>query len=297
MKTTGDYLSGIYTDFIRNVDSMNSLCEMRKLNYSLDELPDYSSTVLQQLYHLRYTYAYTYEYYVMYDHALRLLEPSEQPLSVLSVGCGALTDYAGLRKRLGTGKRKIDYTGIDLIDWKYKAEPDEGDHVVVRTGIRASQYFRDVECLDSDIFMFPKSISEMDDGELSEIAEAFLIKPNLKKRFCLGISLRKNEQNCKRDIIKADKLAANIAGSGYAPLGNPGEYYIFSADKGICAYMRDYKYPDRIIPDLVNMEEKCKMKDRCRYTAECSRCLNKYPILKTDNICYKMYAFERRNAA
>ena len=196
MRTVINYLNGIYKDLDKNISSMDDLCILKTLNYSGGNLPDYSREEIQQLYLLRYAFAYIYEYSLMYDQAIRALHTCSVEISVTSLGCGAMIDYLGLREVLIiNNKKRVIYTGVDLIDWNYKVSTYVEDHIEFYPGICADKYFDGLYVLDSDIYIFPKSISEISKEAIEKIALNFKKKPNLKDRFSLCVSLRSNESN------------------------------------------------------------------------------------------------------
>ena len=83
-------------------------------------------------------------------------------------------------------KRKIDcsirYVGIDKIDWNYKIRQRQNDELyyLIRN---AADFFANNSQFISDVYFFPKSISEFSDSELNVMANSFSSKKIQKDRF------------------------------------------------------------------------------------------------------------------
>lgn len=100
------YLQTVYEDLQRYVDNDVCLCKFKELNFEAGALPDYEDINIQQLYLLRYAFAYAFEYSRMYLDVLSQMD-GVNGISVTSVGCGSMIDYWSLVHALEM-KRKID---------------------------------------------------------------------------------------------------------------------------------------------------------------------------------------------
>ena len=131
------YLQKIYEDLQKYIDNDVCLCKFKKLNFEAGSLPDYEDINIQQLYLLRYAFAYAFEYSRMYRDVLDKMDDVNN-ISVTSVGCGSMIDYWSLVHALEM-KRKIDcsirYVGIDKIDWNYKIRQRQNDDFACDKGI------------------------------------------------------------------------------------------------------------------------------------------------------------------
>ena len=125
------YLQDIYEDLQRYIDNDVCLCKFKELNFEAGALPDYEDINIQQLYLLRYAFAYAFEYSRMYLDVLSQMDDVNN-ISVTSVGCGSMIDYWSLVHALEI-KHKLDcsirYVGIDKIDWNYKIAERQNDEV------------------------------------------------------------------------------------------------------------------------------------------------------------------------
>ena len=171
------YLQEIYKDLQRYVDNDVCLCKFKELNFEAGALPDYEDINIQQLYLLRYAFAYAFEYSRMYLDVLSQMDDVNN-ISVTSVGCGSMIDYWSLvhalemRRKIGCS---IRYVGIDKIDWNYKIPKRQNDEVHYLIG-NAADIFTNNSQFISDVYFFPKSISEFSDCELNAMANSFSSK-------------------------------------------------------------------------------------------------------------------------
>lgn len=89
-----DYVTGILYQFREYLDEGHTLCDLKSVNFSQDNIPDYHDVHLQQYYLLRYAYAF--EYKKMYEALLRRMQSDSQygfswrnVIRVHSIGCGS----------------------------------------------------------------------------------------------------------------------------------------------------------------------------------------------------------------
>ena len=153
------YLQTVYEDLQRYVDSDVCLCKFKELNFEAGALPDYEDINIQQLYLLRYAFAYAFEYSRMYLDVLSQMD-GVNGISVTSVGCGSMIDYWALVHALEM-KNKLDcgirYVGIDKIDWNYKIPERQSDEVYYLIG-NAADFFTGNSQFISDVFFFQSQL-------------------------------------------------------------------------------------------------------------------------------------------
>ena len=295
MVSLENYLENIYRDLETDISHQGCLGQIKNLNYKDGNIPNYNNKNIQQFYLLKYAYAYTYEYYIIYEQALRQLGKIEN-MEILSIGCGAFIDYNALKSIPQMQGKQVDYTGVDKVNWNYKPLVQNGDKVQLKLGDGIA-YFQSLEKLSADIYMFPKSICEFSFEEIEKIADCFVRKNNVKDKFCICISLRNTSGRREEDLDKARILEHKILAKGYIPSKENSNYYAYTQYKGINAYVRDYKYPNEVLEGLPGIGEKCKTRNYCACFRQCESCFRRSPILKTGEICYKVMTFERSKAA
>ena len=290
-----EYLETIYKDFKSQNDNGERLCELKKLTFESGGLPDYSNIQIQRLYLLRYAFAYAYEYTDMYAEVLaKMHNPSK--VSVASIGCGAMLDYWSLVQAIEK-KRKIEcnirYCGIDEINWNYKVIRREDAQIHFGIG-NAIDFFEKNTQFISDVYFFPKSISEFSDEEMKIVAKNFRNKPIIKDTFFVCISIRSNELSMDRDMQKTKMIIDALQHNGYKASQAYNRYTHYKQNVGIATYDSDYIYPDNAREYIINLNKKCAhfIKNGINCEESC-KCLNRWPVMKTGMICYQIIKFER----
>lgn len=290
-----EYLEHIYEDFKAQIDTGEFLCDIKKLSFEAGGLPDYNNIQIQRLYLLRYAFAYGFEYTQMYKEVLQYMK-NPTGIKVTSIGCGNMIDYWALVQAVESNRWMdcdIEYVGIDEIDWAYKFEKRSQDEVECYLE-NAKTCFGGTKQLASDVYFFPKSISEFTDGEMRDIIEAFRTKLIVKNTIYLCISLRKNEYSHERDIQRTRQIYDALLENGFEANQNYDRYAYYPANPAIFTCDNNYRYPNDALEYLMHLNEKCinyanvgeNCDDNCAY-------LNRQPTLKTGNINYQVIKFER----
>ena len=284
-----EYLHCVYVDFRREIENGYNLCNLKNLSFESGNLPEYEHVQTQRLYLLRYAYAYAFEYADMYERVLKQLDDPKK-ISVVSFGCGTMLDYWSLVYAIKEQREipcRIDYRGIDKIQWHYQFISRRKDNMHFELE-NITNFFDDENALDSDVYFFPKSISEFSDGEMETILDGFKTKNIRKKVFYVCVSLRKKnetfDEKRTHDIIKAIKK------NGYIARPEPQEY----EEHGVKWYDLNFTYPTEALSYLQHLNEKCPQfickGKNCHY--DCVY-LNRQPILKTNFLYNYIIRFER----
>lgn len=264
------YLFKICDDFRREVESGADLEPLKEISYQNEQnSPDYSSKIAQQLYLLRYTYAYAFEYKQMFKTLLDRV-PYQERIDVTSIGCGNGIDYWALQNALyesGKISCRITYHGIDYTDWSdYRMERlasrrwDVLDFVVQD----ALEYIRQQDTLTSDVFVFPKSISEFKE-EFQEFCEVFAGKRFQKDTVHLLISLRKAYANA--DLKRSGQLAQAMERNGFRTRDDVGRYLQFEEGERVEISDADhiFCYPNKVREYVKNFREPIRYTDYTNY--------------------------------
>lgn len=301
MNQIEQYLNCIYKDFEKYTDNAGGLCDLKGLSYKNSCIPDYRNIRVQQLYLLRYAYAYSYEYTEIYRQVLQRMG-KQRSLSVVSIGCGSMIDYWSLTQALACGNQAecvVNYVGIDAVEWNYRFPKRTQDNIIPYLHNDAVDCFVKNPKFVSDIYFFPKSISEFSMQEIKQIADCFEKKPIEKDKFFICVSLRNSAEKRAFDMEKTRILTEAIEKNGFSANNEHRKYYFYSDNRGIAAFDKSYHYPEEIIQHMSSLSEKCR-NNRCKGSScgyECCSNLNRKPILKTEQICYQIIPFERRVAA
>ena len=199
-----------------------TMCECDTLRFNEGNLPDYRYYIVQDLYAMRYDLAYAHEYKRMYTRLLQRMSTGSE-LEVTSLGCGNMVDYWSLKRVLPANCR-VSYHGVDVIDWDDKFAACKGDKIDFALQY-ISDYLYDCDELKSDVYVFPKSISEIDDDELEAICRIISEKGFAKDEVHFLFSMRANQYSLDRDRAKTDKICAAIRDAGMMPDGKSGSLY------------------------------------------------------------------------
>lgn len=296
MLEIAQYLQDVYKDLKTYVDNDVCLCKFKKLNFEAGAFPDYEDINIQQLYLLRYAFSYAFEYSRMYLEVLNQMK-SVDHISVTSVGCGSMIDYWSLvhaLEKLHKENCSIRYVGIDKIDWNYKISGRKNDKVRCLIG-NADYFFTNNKQFISDVYFFPKSISEFSDSELDAMANSFSSKNIQKDKFFVCISLRENPGSMDRDIQKTKCIIDAIHKNGFKTNWPYSLYTYYNSNKGIVSLDGDFGYPSVVLEFVKYLYKECvnyKMEEKnCQ--SDCQKYLSRWPILKVNHIRYQVIMFER----
>lgn len=286
-----------FLDFKKYIDMDVRLCKFKGLTFEAGTLPDYEDINIQQLYLLRYAFAYAFEYSQMYLSVLSQMGDIKQ-ISVTSVGCGSMIDYWALVHALECKRVEncnIRYVGIDEIDWNYKFDKREEDEVHFLIG-NAKDYFEKNQKFISDVYFFPKSISEFSDEEMDILTNCLESKPILNDKFFVCISIREDQGSMDRDMQKTKRIIDAIEKNGFITEWPYMQYTYFKDNSGIVVFDDDFCYPQEALDFVTNLNIECvnyrMIKGNCE--PSCKKYLNRWPTLKTGHIRYQVIMFERK---
>ena len=155
------FLTEIYEDFKTEEENW---CEIADSQFVPNGLRNkiyggYEKEHFQQFYMLKYTPLYLAEYVEIYEEFLK--EYGKNTLRVLSVGVGSGLDYYALNKVLKKRNDiKLEYLGIDLVDWNYRNKKIDFEQVDLKD-ISENEHVMDFIEDGVDVVIFPKSIIEI----------------------------------------------------------------------------------------------------------------------------------------
>ncbi len=295
MKTISikSYLTEIYNDFKDYIDECDKLCPLMSVNYSGGKLPDYNDIHIQQLYLLRYAFAYAFDYKNMYSDLFEDITFSDK-IKVVSVGCGNMIDYWALTevlKETDNSECIIDYTGVDIIDWNYKFPHREQDNVKFGN-MNVAEIFQNSPPLSSDIYIFPKSISEISEKDFDALCEVFAEKDIIKDEFHILISLRENSHSMDIDMERTEKLINSIKKNNYATNKSARNYtYYIDKQRGIKGIDYSFDYPNEAKALLNRLSSECNNYSFCEES--CENVLNRNPRLTVGQTMYQIFTFRK----
>lgn len=137
---------------------------------------NYSDPLEQQLYLLRYFYAYYYEYRKILDCICQHF----QEINVVSVGCGSCIDALALKHAF---KGPTGYLGIDCVKWAYELPLPTNCDFDDRITSSTEDYLK-----DATVLFFPKSLSDIENSEMNDIKQWIKKSKLTKDKICLAAS-------------------------------------------------------------------------------------------------------------
>lgn len=290
------YLENIYADFSQYLNSEPTLCELKELTFEAGSIPDYKDIRIQQLYLLRYAFAYSFEYSEMYQEVLEQLENPDN-ISVTSIGCGSMIDYWSLIHALERNAdlgRRVHYVGIDEVKWNYQIPARRKGEIHFLQG-NVKKYFEENERFVSDVYFFPKSISEFTETEMRVMTNSLAHKPIEKDTVFLCVSIRSDKGSWERDFAKIQRIVKAFASNGFHSQ-DEYQYTYFPYNEGIRALDSDFIYPQEVLEAIVHLNRRCEQYlvngENCE--EDCKRLLNRNPILRTGKINYQVIKLERK---
>lgn len=298
MITINEYLDNVLEDFQEYLNSDVCLCELKDVHFDAGRLPDYSDIHVQQYYLLRFAYAYAFEYKCMYLYLFQNHCFGDK-IKVVSIGCGTGIDYWSMvaaLKEVGLKDKIINYKGIDLIDWNYKLPNRKRDNMHIYRG-DVTDVFVNAKSFASDIYFFPKSISEFSEEQMETICEAFEAKPITQDKIHILVSVRSNEYHMQEDRNKVGKLIKALECTNFYLLKDSEECLcITQGDKKIREIDDDFKHPHDVYSMLSSLNTKCKQYQENGYNCEtaCEKRLTWKPILSCNQVVFQALTFERK---
>lgn len=286
-----DYINNKAENLKEKIANGCDLCGCRSLRFDYGNLPDYNNDLLQDVYIIRYGLAYAFEYKRMYKRLLESLTPG-RTLEVTSLGCGNMVDYWSLKQVL-PANCSVRYHGVDVIDWNDKFPAWARDRIdFVQEGI--NDYLAECDSLTSDVYVFPKSISELSKDEVEDICRMIREKGFAKNEVHFLFSMRANQYNLDCDMAKTQKISESIMELGMVPDTEACALYE-GLDKMICNCDRDFSIDElngayNLLNNLPymcdNYNESNRVCERCRENRT-------QPMLKAKYMRYQIYTFRK----
>ena len=286
------YLRGVYNEFLREMKDRKTLCELSGLHFIGGAHPNYAVGLVELLYILRYSYAYSFEYKLLFRRILAARGGCDG-LRVTSLGCGNMIDYGSLT---AAGGSDICYTGVDAVDWRCRYPVRAGDRVICCRA-DAGAYLNSLQVLDDDVYLFPKSISEFSDTSLGMLLTAFSRKPIRKNRFYLAVAVRGTGAGALQDLERFALVVSAAARNGFSVGEVTGQTRAGSAPYTYIDRLDDsYRYPDECKRLISNLSRCCSGLGCGNHCTGCAEILNRMPVLTDSQLNYRIVTMERRAA-
>ncbi len=266
---------------LKNVANVAETCA--SLRFDSGNVPNYNNKLLQYVYNIRYSMAYAYEYKQLY---IKLLERAkiQEKIEVVSLGCGSFIDLWALQQVIPKTCRII-YHGVDLVNWERKFNCERKNEATFDQ-ISAAEYMAGCDELTADAYIFPKSISELDEAEMQCICETIRDKRIKKNEVHFLFSMRENSGSLERDLGKTRMLYDTMAAMGMITDDAP-EAVIRGENKLVYECDKDFNYT--YVKKPYNM-----LKDLLIKSGAARQGVRTEPMLKNKYMRLQIFTFRKR---
>lgn len=164
MNIDRNFIEQVVDSFHDALTARDDLCKTCQAEYHIEF---YKKKAYQELYALRFLPAYYFEYCVLAEELYNRVKDDYEHLKILSLGCGLSPDYYAFNDNLGS--IGFTYVGYDAVEWT-------SQRYMPKTGNNHRFVFRNIEKIseeviaDIDVFVFPKSIGDIENGSNGLIA-------------------------------------------------------------------------------------------------------------------------------
>lgn len=298
------YLHLVFKDFKNAIelggqfDISKDICKLKTLDYKSEDIPDYKDEIIQQLYILRYGYAYFWEYIKLYESALyKIMACKDAPLevNVLSIGSGPGIDQYALSCELEDLKMKDrvkgKYVAFDKVRWNYSYDKDWNINTKVVHNIYELRGIN----MKYNICIFPKSIGELDERTYREII--YYICDNCADKLILINSIRKDHTGFDKERFDNLTFVLGAVKRFKYDKNELGIQTFTAGDREINGmYGEKYEYPQDIKDYLSDLLGHCKeyKLGECPDKAECLNLLGRYPMTKAGNLSYEIVELKKQ---
>lgn len=245
------------------------ICRLKSFQWRNDSKPNYSYSLHQHLYHLKYAYSYTFDYFLVYKFILDLLDHSERYYT-LSIGCGGMLDKISLKYALcETDSHETMYIGIDKTNWNNEQILNFYKGIFINSDIGNVKRNRFISKIG--IILFPRSLSEIQQSSLKKFIDR-LHRDNFHNHICIASVPVSNGTNKLAEENKklfwftkemAKKFKFNSSNALSNNIFTSKDFY----DKH---YKNSFKYPEEIKNWILEMSKYCiepctNKKEECSY--------------------------------
>jgi len=273
-------INTVYEDFVEE-----SWCELNNRDLNVD---GYTSSVYQQRYMLKYYGAYFCELYGMYERYFQDFDGTE--LNVLSLGCGSGIDCEALNRVIIDLELDIDinYVGVDIVDWSYRPQLSWATFKLMCISELVAKDVRDV-----DLFVFPKSLTELDSDTLDFIGK-LIAKSNKKDLiYFLNTYVTDHAADSSRvdGITQFGVINKHLKAKSWECLTSPLKYY-YKRNCGWLGYSYNFfKLPDDVKPFVEELKDNCNNHNG---STQCINCdIDFIPIFTSKYLAYNLLGYER----
>lgn len=240
-----NYNSGFVNELLANfhssfMEDKNRWCKISDLDPAGD---NYRKKSYQKLYVLRYFPAYYLEYCILAEALRKRLGRDCDRIKISSFGCGVCIDYFALRDNLSGVE--FDYTGYDRCEWSTQGLIPAEANSNFSFEFFTTNNFKLGDLDDVDVFVFPKSIGDIDaGGGLNHLAK--VIASTKKDRiFFLNSYVSSGTQSMSANARYFNRIHENLTEKGFKTSDKVGSAsYNGGFGDGLRKICWDFCYPE-----------------------------------------------------
>lgn len=286
-----NYLRRVFEDF-----SNSNWCNLNNFKLNKDA---YKSTIIQQMYILKYFAAYFCEYYRAYLKLLKEIDQNkEEELNIISIGCGCGVDFYALEYAIAKSNLSlpVSYLGIDAIDWAYKPNSK-----IFKFSNKLITEIQVSDIADKNIIVFPKSLTELSRSDLLCFSNLIATSNTKNNIYFLNSYITDNPADGNRvdGTGNFNIIASKLLSSGYKTEDNTyGYYYLNQFTSGLKSTFDFFNFPNDIINKTRRLKQDCEQKELNNHeaptTLDCESCnIDFSPILNGKYMAYNTFKFTR----
>jgi len=295
MTTFGSHIENVLSRSLAGLRSYvlnaGKCCDLKGLDFSGGNAPDYDNHGIQLLYLLRYYGAYLCEYRKIYAEVLEFLD--QDRIRVLSLGSGCCVDLAGLYFELeehGLGPDRVQYRGYDSVNWHWRFEAQDLDtRVIHRNVARMSRKERPI-----NVMIFPKSLGDFSGADHRELVAAIRDCEFSASKVVVVSSARAVDPSLDRDVRRFAEIVGEFRSKGYETGDDPMVYTHYPYAPAWARLFPGFSIPDEVVAYLKGLALHCPVRRQngvpCKMDCDA---LSRYPILKSGQVRYQVVRLTR----
>ena len=280
MTIDSDFIENVLSNFYSSFCSEKDWCTVSESNPHINF---YGKPAYQKLYALKYIPAYYFEYCILAEKLNDRLKKNDiDTVSIASFGCGLTPCYYALLHNLDD----VDfiYHGYDAYEWNTRnlmPKPDCNFNFHLKTVAKLNKF----DVGKYDVFIFPKSIGDINDSNPNAINHlAEIISSTEKDRiYFLNSFVSKSKQNISH-VSLFKQIHDSLISAGFSTEDKYGKsfYKGNNLGQGLKGIDRKFTYNDSYFIHCQDQDKSC---------VDCT--VVKRPILKNNFMCYQILEYTR----
>lgn len=278
MIINSEFINETVNNFYDSFKNEENWCSVSGLNPNIDI---YGNHKYQKLYALKYIPAYYFEYCILANKLNGRIKNKNHKIKVISMGCGLCPDYYALVHNL---ECEFEYHGYDAYEWSMRKFMPQvaNDYNFYKKSLKN---IKSEEIYDCDVFIFPKSIGDINDSndKIIEHLANIISKINKNRIFFLNSYVSNENQNTSH-VELFEQIHNKLLNSGFSTKDDYKKTF-YKGDRvgqGLKGIHIDFDYDSGCFISCVDKNTSCTY---CNVV--------KYPILTNKFMDYQLLEYFR----